>query len=1290
MAAERRAYPRIPIRWDAQVEGVGGPPQQFVISDFCDGGLFLAPGSEDVRATLQAGVGAGTPLSVRFYDPKAGSFRNVRARVVRQSGHGIGVAFRGLEPDAVNALHEVASRQGAESDRREVAEGIERIEPRKAREVVQQVRPVITDYFNIRFRNFARHAENKLFEWARASRSSAEQSAYLEATTALRNNYVRLGQAFSKAVLDGLRGLPEGEEANHAKREFNAEESAQLSLVNDVEFEDWLIRSEQISRSETRNARQLEMIERRLAPLAGKPVRRESNPLSPAAFCNAFGDSLGLLSLETAARQAVYRVFGQTFMSHLGELYEVINRTLSENGILPDLENERYQVRNLDGGRSRAPVQTPEAEPQAAAGETSAAEAPAQEPQAPGNVVPLNEGRRQGRPSGGGGGDASAAVQRLRELSKQLQSQGGGDDGGGGAPAPAGPRFETQEVLGALNTIQARLINEATSPDTDPGLRARVMKALEQSDSDKALSEEHMDQVEQLDEWFTGVQQDLLNTDFLREWSGKLSVLALRVQLANGGFLEEGSHPIHHLLNQLDKAGIALATQQGEQKRELQRGVEQVLTRVLSNKESSNEDLDDAAGELEHMIQAPLRTRTVNLQKMLQECEGRQRLERAKRRAAQAMSDRLGGLTVPRVLVELVQGAWQNVLVLVQLRAGAESRDWHEGIMAVERLRKALGTADTKPEPVPNIRHTLRFVDGQLEAYSRKSGKMTSILSELERIIEAGGYPDGERPEMAEFPAYEGNDDDAALEGIEPRWVGLAKLMQVGNWVFFAGRDGTPEPLRLSWVSEDHRQFVFSRRNGQKGAELTLAELAKQLQAAAAGLAEDMDEPLTERQWQRRLNEMNDELLHQATHDPLTGSLNRHTFQKRLRSLLERPGHTEHRGVIVHFALDGFKVVNSTLGYDAGDELLKQLTKMLSEELGDHDLLGRSGGDEFTVYLDQRSGDQGRIYAEAKRKNFNERGFRWDNDALSVSVSVGVVPFIGAEYQPAQLIKDADEAALAAKNAGGNRLHVVTPDDSELQTLRVSMERAASLDSALNTGMLQLRCQRIEPIGSSINAMPMYEVLIGMQGREKELVPPGQFIPAAERFGRMAAVDRWVLQTLCQWIADHAHRLRYLEALTVNLSAQTLTDPGFPDFVESQFGRHEIEARKICFEVTETAAVANLGTAADMIRDLKGLGCRFALDDFGSGLASYAYLKNLPVDFLKIDGELIRGIAEHKTDQAVVKSINELSHYLGKSTVGEFVESDAILQRLRELGLDYAQGYQVERPIPIDELNVGH
>jgi len=1253
--------------------------------------MFLAPGSEDVRATLNTVAGKRGPLTVRFYDPGGDRFRTVNARFVRHSGHGLGVAFTEPHPEAVEALHAVSRNQQARTVRHPPAD-IPPLEPRRAREIVRELRPVIADYLNDRFRGFAKHAESKLFEWARSSRNNTEQAAFLAASNKLREHYARLGKGFSSAVLDGLQGLFEGRRSRHAKREFNSEESAQLSLVNDVEFEDWLIRSEQISRAETRNARQLDLLERRLSYLFSMDITRESDALSPAAFCNAFGDALGEIAMEPAARHAVYRVFGQTLMAHLGELYESLNGNLARQGVLNDLERQKPEIRNP--AAKRPPDRTQPSDSPAGPADQGGATA-AGPTGSEGQVLPFNrtggepQSGQPGASSGPARGEASAAVQRLFDLRRELSSEQSPTQPSGKGGGSAAPTFETTEILGALNTIQSRLANQAPGPDSAQGLRDQVLKALAQSDDQKALSDEHMGQVDLLDEWFTGVQQDLLNTDFLREWSGKLSVLALRVQLANGGFLTQEQHPIHNLLNQLDKAGIALAIQHGEARSTMQGDLEKILADVLADKEGSAEVMDEAAGQLERMIQAPLRTRAVNLQKMLQECEGKQRLARAKRRARQAMNERLTGRKVPKAIVELVQGAWQNVLILIQLRAGPDSREWRQGLAAVDKLLTALGTEDSPPQTVSGIREVLRFIDTQLDTFSRKSARMVQVLNELERLTEQARRPDGERAELVEFPASEEDDLEAQLADIEPRWVGLAKLMKVGDWVFFSGRDGTPEPLRLSWVSEDRNTFAFSRRNGQKGAELTLPELAKQLQATAAGLAEDMDMPLTERQWQRRLNEMNDELLHQATHDPLTATLNRHTFQKRLRSLLERPHAKERRGVIVHFSLDGFKVVNSTLGYDAGDELLKRLTDLLREDLNENDLLGRSGGDEFTVYLDHRSSDQGRGYAEAKRKAVNDSGFSWNHEKLSVSVSVGVVPFMGNEIPPNQLVKDADEAALAAKNAGGNRLHLVTPDDSELQTLRTSMERAASLDSALNTGMLQLRCQRIEPIGTALNALPLYEVLIGMQGRAQELVPPGQFIPAAERFGRMAAVDRWVLQTVCDWVAEHTHRLRYVEALTVNLSAQTLTDPGFPEFVERQFLRNEIEGRKICFEITETAAVANLGTAADMIRDLKTLGCRFALDDFGSGLASYAYLKNLPVDFLKIDGELIRGITEHKTDQAVVKSINELSHYLGKSTIGEYVESEEILNRLRELGLDYAQGFSVERPIPINDLNAG-
>jgi EAL domain-containing protein (putative c-di-GMP-specific phosphodiesterase class I) len=313
--------------------------------------------------------------------------------------------------------------------------------------------------------------------------------------------------------------------------------------------------------------------------------------------------------------------------------------------------------------------------------------------------------------------------------------------------------------------------------------------------------------------------------------------------------------------------------------------------------------------------------------------------------------------------------------------------------------------------------------------------------------------------------------------------------------------------------------------------------------------------------------------------------------------------------------------------------------------------------------------------------------FGLPSQSLSVSVSIGMVAFAAVEDPSvSSLMQAADDALSAAKSDGGNRVFVYDQEDPAIQGHRDSVHWVAQVDDALERGQLKLRCQAIVPVMPDAGLAPHFEVLLGVTNSAREALPIAEFIDAAERYNRMRVLDRWITRTVIEWIAANRSEMPRLHGFAVNLSGQTASDPAFIDYVRQLFVRTGIDPSWLSFEVTETAAVADLRSSAGIVQDLKALGCRVALDDFGSGLASYSYLKELPVDWLKIDGAFVRRIAADREDYGVVKSINEIGHFLGKKTIAEYVADADILRLVTEIGVDFAQGFGISPPSLMDDL----
>ncbi len=433
--------------------------------------------------------------------------------------------------------------------------------------------------------------------------------------------------------------------------------------------------------------------------------------------------------------------------------------------------------------------------------------------------------------------------------------------------------------------------------------------------------------------------------------------------------------------------------------------------------------------------------------------------------------------------------------------------------------------------------------------------------------------------------------------------------------------------------------------------------------------------------------EMQRQLSHQATHDSLTGLKNRNAFETKTIELIADAQTEGSEHILCYLDLDQFKLVNDTCGHFAGDELLRQVAALIKAHLRTGDTVARLGGDEFGILLYGCNVDHGREVAENIRESIREFRFPWDGKQFSIGVSIGLIRIEPDTENLTQLLSLADAACYAAKDLGRNRVHIYETNDKELANRQGQMQWVTRIQEALDQDRLRLYFQSISPASNVQQKSGHYELFIRMLDEEGGIIPPGAFIPAAERYDLMKDIDKWVVHNALAWLGDQ-HRKGNSEILScsINLSGASVGDAKFLADIKAQFIRHKLRPGLVCFEITETTAIANIQSATHFIEDLKKIGCKFALDDFGSGLSSFAYLKNLPVDYLKIDGTFIKDIDKNSMDYAMVQSIHTIGHVMGLKTVAEFVETESILSCLQEIGIDYVQGYYIDRPKPLEQL----
>jgi len=423
--------------------------------------------------------------------------------------------------------------------------------------------------------------------------------------------------------------------------------------------------------------------------------------------------------------------------------------------------------------------------------------------------------------------------------------------------------------------------------------------------------------------------------------------------------------------------------------------------------------------------------------------------------------------------------------------------------------------------------------------------------------------------------------------------------------------------------------------------------------------------------------QLNEKISYQASHDALTGLINRREFENRLNHLLLNSEDNLNHSIL-YLDLDEFKIVNDTSGHHAGDELLRQIPSLIKQHTRAADLVARLGGDEFGIILNACDENQAKKVSREILKSISSFQFCWENRIYKIGVSIGIVILDDKPTSLAEILKHADSACYAAKDRGRNTFVVYSASDNELVNRLVEMDWVSKLTQSLKDDAFVLFAQPIFPIKHIESHKLSYEILVRMVDGDK-IIPPGAFLPAAERFNKIIDIDRWVVTKTFSMIKDENDFLDKIDHVSINLSGASLTDKAFTNFLVDEVDRSNLH-HKICFEITETAAIANLSNAVFCMSILHGMGVRFSLDDFGSGLSSFAYLKTLKVDYLKIDGYFVKDIISDPVDRAMVNSIHEVGSIMGKITVAEFVENDEVLSILKEIGVDYAQGYGLAKP----------
>ena len=579
--------------------------------------------------------------------------------------------------------------------------------------------------------------------------------------------------------------------------------------------------------------------------------------------------------------------------------------------------------------------------------------------------------------------------------------------------------------------------------------------------------------------------------------------------------------------------------------------------------------------------------------------------------------------------------------------------------------------------------------DGTTKVYNRAAQQLDLLIKVQQQSFERNlkeVVAEAIREEREQQSATSPPPGEETIQSNDDDWLRMVSRLKENHWVLFDAYSEQPIRLKVAWVAPRKGKFVFVNIMGRKDRICKNDELAALFKSGEAIVLDGTDDPAMDRAQYTMLQKLHKQLIHQSTHDELTGLINRREFMSCMQHALDDAIQSNSKHAICFLDIDNFQVINNNYGYDAGDKLLIQVAELIQSNLKENNVLSRIGSDHFALLLQAVSMDDAVELIEEIIADSQDYRFEWQKNSMSITLSAGIAMINGNTESMIDLLHSAESSCSMAKESGGNQIQIYHAGSSRSNRRKKETEWATKIDRALDGNELFLRCQKIIPIQAHLDKRPHYEVLLGISEELGGNSALGIFIQAAEHHNRMPAVDRWVIKNTFQWLSRNEDIVSDVSAFTINLSGQSLNNDSLIEFIYQQVNETSVPIERICFEITETSGVTNLSDAADFIQTIKGTGCQFALDDFGSGMSSYSYLKNLPVDYLKIDGAFIKDIANNQNDYAVTKSICEIGHFMEKTVIAEFVQDQASLKILRDIGVDYAQGYGVARPHALNDL----
>jgi diguanylate cyclase (GGDEF)-like protein len=1302
---DQRRHARLATLQTARIrfaEGIAIPAE---IRDYCPTGLYVAfHGEGTPDAAIPALV--GTAVRVEFAVGSSGLFR-FEGRVAHVSPGGVGVYVPALPDGALQALRTASERMLRPGP----AMAGPDLNPQQVQTLQQQCSSHFHRFLDAVMEDFFQRAVERLDEAGQEEPSFLERSRFEYGAQELVQRRSRIQGDFFDAMRNHMQHLgpvsngPEGAPASKGK----------LALVDEAEFEDWLNLSAVIKQIEAELATQLDAFEQRYSRLVGKPVDRKNNSFGPETIGRTFQNAIQVLDFSNRMRTVLYKALGQAVSIHALALYQQLNETLAclqpavpvpgktqavstpapatatgdestaGDSPKPDLAEVADILNTLYKQEQAGTPQNPDSseytldrilatlnqsQRRAVKGEMPAARSGRQA------IVPPQQGAA--RP------EVLQVVSHLQQAVRQLGARASqlpppSTRAGSG---PGIPEASLVELLSALDALPLTSQAAPGMPSLPDQVDARIASAGGDS---RRLAVNHRQILESTSGLFARARADFVPSSDMELLVKRMERPLLKLALQDENFPNLPDHPARQVLNLIEQFAVAADDKGKFFDAKLQRFLYLLVDRVCSRADDDPGIFETVRDSLEKVLLPILQIRRTRVARLQEASEGRERIRSARSRVNAALEQRLAGREVPAMLLRLLDAGWRQYLVLLELRQGAQGEAWDAGLAVLDQLFAWLD-----PARLDTVRSTeaaqtlLSEIERALATVNIDVSLLSAFVDELGDRLAAEPSAASTGAAMVLVPPGRLSASLGEEANIRAAHRQLVDRLRVGDWWDF-GADGSRVPMQIIWISQPPLSCTFANRSATSKTDLTLAELSRQIQRDLARPGKDMDLPLIERSENGLFDETYQNLMHQVLHDPMTGLLNRRGFMQRLNQLA-MPEEEDKAHAVGVIEFDQFRMIYNTCGVEAAEALTRNLASQVRAVIGPDAALASFRDDTLAILFPNCSRTEGCTAIDSLLAQVKDYHFQHEQHSYSIGFNIGMTEFAPARISAVDAIRQADSACITAKSLGRNRMQIYDQASPQMQNQESLMDWAGRIDSLLSGSGLHLRCQKVMPIDTGAALLPYYEILLGIESEHGVQINPMSFIPAVERLQRAHEIDIWVMRSVFEWIAANPSAFATAGGFAINLSATSLSSPEVMNYLQKVLPDRSFPTSKITFEITETAAIGSYGAAQDFIREIRRYGCKFALDDFGSGFTSYAHLKNLRTDSLKIDGSFVKDMLKNPGDHAMVKSMNDIGHSLGLRTVAEYVESPQILEALREIGVDYAQGYAIHKPCRLDEF----